>query len=302
MNVMSAEWQAPGASAVTIGVFDGVHRGHQALIGTLGGAARQTGLRAGAFTFDPHPVEVLSPGRAPLLLTPVCRRVALLMEEGIDWVGTLDLADIRMMSPHQFIEEVLVARGRVRMVAVGRDFRFGHDRAGDIALLEREGGRFGFEVVAVDLVDDGAEVISSTRIRRLVADGQVAEAARLLGREHRVSGPVIRGEARGRALNYPTANLACPAGIAIPADGIYAVRANGRDGVASLGVRPTFGPGGARLLEVHIFDFEGNLYGLDLDVDFVARLRGEEKFETVDELVAQMDRDTKAARAELGQR
>ncbi|MGH8912691.1 MAG: bifunctional riboflavin kinase/FAD synthetase [Acidimicrobiia bacterium] len=297
--MMDPGWILPEPSAVTVGVFDGVHRGHARLIGQVVGQARARDLAAGVLTFDPHPVEVLAPEKAPLLLTTLERRVELLMALDVDWVGVLDLGQIRMMSPEQFVTDVLVGRAASRLVAVGEDFRFGHDRAGDVSVLTRAGERHGFEVTAVDLVADGSGIISSSRIRAQIAAGRVDEAADLLGRAHRVSGPVISGEARGRTLDYPTANLACPAGLAMPADGIYAVRVGDLQGVASLGVRPTFGEGGTRLLEVHLFDFDGDLYGKVLDIDFIQHLRGEERFDSVEDLVAQMARDAAAARSAL---
>lgn len=300
MKVLDEGWERPGPSAVTIGVFDGVHRGHTGVLSEVGARARAGGLRVGVLTFVPHPVQVLAPHAAPSLLTTPERRFELLKDAGADWVGVLDLADIRTMEPEDFVSDVLVDRAAARAVVVGGDFRFGHDRRGDLALLVGEGRRHGFEAVGLDLVADGGEVISSSRIRRLLARGDVAAAAVLLGRPHRVTGPVVHGEARGRTLDYPTANLLCPAGLAMPADGIYAARANGMEAVASLGVRPTFGEGGTRLLEVHVFDFGGDLYGETLDVDFVTRLRGEERFDTVEDLVAQMDRDSVAARRALG--
>jgi riboflavin kinase/FMN adenylyltransferase len=302
MNVMDPSWAKPPPSAVTVGVFDGVHRGHVRLICRLVERARSEGLSVGVLSFDPHPVEVLAPGRAPLLITSPERRVELLEDLGIDWVGMLDLAQVRMMSPEKFVSDVLVRRAASQLVLVGDDFRFGHDRRGDVATLKEAGERLGFEAGSVSLVADDGQVISSTRIRALIAEGRVAAATELLGRPHRISGPVIHGEARGRTLEYPTANLVSPAGIVMPADGVYAVRANDRDGVASLGVRPTFGHGGSRLLEVHLFDFDKDLYGTMLEVDFVERLRGEERFESVDDLVAQMHRDTVAARLILSGR
>ncbi len=283
-------------SAITVGVFDGVHRGHVALISELVEKARADGLSVGVLSFDPHPVEVLAPTKAPPLLTSPERRVELLRGLGVDWVGMLDLRQIRTMSAEEFVTGVLVDKVACRMILVGEDFRFGRDRGGDVALLGELGERLGFETVALGLVSDDGEAISSTRIRQLVTEGEVRAAADLLGRPHRITGPVIHGEARGRTLDYPTANLECPPGMAMPADGIYAVRANRRPGVASLGVRPTFGIGGTRLLEVHLFEFEGDLYGSSLDVDFVGRLRGEERFDSVDDLVAQMERDSAAAR------
>lgn len=302
MNVLGAGWKRPPPSGVAIGVFDGVHRGHAAVIRQLITRSRESDLQTGVLTFDPHPVEILAPARAPALLTSFERRVELLCDQGVDWVGTLDLRDIRLMSPEDFISDVLVQRASCRIVSVGDDFRFGHDRRGDVPLLEREGRRLGFSTTSVHLVTDPSGVISSSRIRAQIAVGDVAGAAILLGRPHRVAGEVIAGDARGRALGFPTANMAVPSGIVIPADGIYAVRVEGAvsaDGVASLGVRPTFGEGGKHLLEVHLFDIDQNLYGEVLEVDFVTRLRGEERFASVEDLVAQMERDAEAARRAL---
>lgn len=303
MNVFSPAWRVPDPSGVAVGVFDGVHRGHVTVIQRLVAQCQERGVIPGVLTFDPHPVEVLAPAQAPPLLTRIDRRIELLHELGIQWVGVLDLRDIRLMSPEEFVTAVLVAKANSRVVSVGADFRFGHDRAGDVTTLVELGERHGFDVAAVDLVADEEGIISSTRIRQLIIAGHVAEAAELLGRPHRVSGVVVRGDARGRTLGYPTANLPLPAGLAVPADGIYAVRVRGAiqaDGVASLGVRPTFGTSGVRLLEVHVFDFSGDLYGKTLDVDFVARLRGEERFDSVEALIDQMDKDALTAREILG--
>ncbi|HEX2153501.1 MAG TPA: bifunctional riboflavin kinase/FAD synthetase [Acidimicrobiia bacterium] len=305
MNVLSTGWTIPRPSGLAIGVFDGVHQGHAAVISGLVEQCRSSGLEVGVLTFDPHPVEVLAPDYAPDLLMPVPRRIDLLKQLGVGWVGILDLGEIRMMSPQEFITRILVGRASARLVSVGDDFRFGHDRAGDVHTLTEEGRRHGFEVVSVDLVSDDGGVISSSRIRRLVSAGQVSKAAVLLGRPHRLTGPVIRGDARGRLLGFPTANLALPPDLAVPADGIYAVRVSGTvsgEGVASLGVRPTFGEDGHRLLEVHLFDFTGDLYETILDVDFVERLRGEERFQSVDDLVSQMERDASDARQALDRR
>lgn len=302
MNVLSPGWGSPPPSGVAIGVFDGVHVGHARVVERLVDTSGVRGLQAGVLTFDPHPVEVLAPGRKPELLTPLDRRRELLLELGVDWIGVLDLRDIRTMTPDEFIDEVLVERASCRQVFVGQDFRFGHDRAGDVSLLREVGPERGFEVATIDLVTTDDFVISSSRIRALLKSGEVGPAADLLGRPHRVTGQVIEGDARGRDLGYPTANMVPPVGIAIPADGIYAVRVEGtisRDGVASLGIRPTFGDHGPRLLEVHLFDFNGDLYGATLHVDFIHRLRDEKHFDSVDALIAQMERDAAGARRAL---
>ncbi len=302
MNVLAPGWKPPPPSGVAIGVFDGVHRGHTAVIGELVARCREEGLSSGVLTFEPHPVEVLAPGRAPSLLTTLERRVELLTKLDIDWVGVLDLRDIRTMDPIDFIDRVLVDRARVRVVSVGDDFRFGHERAGDVEMLRRRGEDVGFAVAAVELVRDADGVVSSSRVRSLLGAGDVRGAASLLDRPHRVTGEVTRGDARGRSLGFATANIVPGSRLALPADGIYAVRVSGGtvgDAVASLGVRPTFGGGGARILEVHLFDFEGDLYGATLDVDFIERLRGEERFDSVADLVAQMEADVVQARRVL---
>lgn len=302
MNVLSPGWTPPPPSGVAIGVFDGVHRGHASVIEGLVERCRTRELAVGVLTFDPHPVEILAPDRAPVLLTTVARRAELLRQLGVDWVGTLDLGEIRMMSPEQFVTEVVVECASARAISVGGDFRFGHQREGNVAILEELGRSHGFDVEVVSLVQDDEGVISSTRIRRLIDEGEVAEAAQLLGRPHTLRSEVLRGDARGRTLGFPTANMALPTALAVPADGIYAVRVDGAargDGVASLGIRPTFGASGERLLEVHLFDYAGDLYGSELEVEFIQRLRGEERFESADELVAQMEKDAADARRAL---
>lgn len=302
MNVMTPSWRVPPPSGVAIGVFDGVHVGHQRVIGGLAERCAEEGLHVGVLTFEPHPVEVLAPGKAPPLLTSVGRRIELFRELSVDWAGLLDLRDIRTMSPDDFISDVLIARASARIVSVGHDFRFGHARSGDVTLLTERGRALGFDVAEVDLLADDEAPISSTRIRKLVAEGDVSAAAALLGRPHRVSGEVVRGDARGRDLGYPTANISVSGAVAMPADGIYAVRVTGAvaaDGVASIGVRPTFGDHGVRLLEVHLFDVTVDLYGSVIDVDFVERLRGERRFDTVDALIEQMDDDSLRARRAL---
>lgn len=284
-------------------MFDGVHRGHAQVIRRLVTRCRERGLTPGVLTFDPHPVEVLAPDYAPPLLMPVPRRIEALTELGIDWVGTLDLDDVRLMEPEEFVVKVLVSRATTRLVSVGDDFRFGRDRAGDVSVLESAGLVHGFEVVPVELVHDEGGVISSTRIRTLLGEARVGEAAGLLGRPYRLESVVVRGDARGRELGFPTANMIPPERLAVPANGIYAVRVTGDvsgPGVASIGVRPTFGSNGERLLEVHLFDFDRDIYGARLGVDFVAHLRDEERFDSVDELVEQMERDAAQARSILG--
>ena len=302
--------EARGA-VVAIGNFDGVHRGHRAVIGAAGERAASLGARQGVVTFEPHPREVLTPDTAPARLTPLRAKALLLRGLGVDHFYVLPFTVALMrMSPEAFVGEVLVAGLGVRHVVVGHDFRFGHRRAGDVALLETLGFRHGFGVTGMAPVSWRGETCSSSRIREALAAGEVADAADLLGHPHAVEGRVVRGEGRGRGLGFPTANLhpTHPRAL-LPATGIYAVRAGvvrpgggepapvWLDGAASLGWTPTFGEvRGRPRLEVHLFDFVGDLYGQRLCVAFVARLRGERRFEGADELRRQIEQDCRRAR------
>ncbi len=294
----------PGGSAVAIGVFDGVHRGHRAVMRRLSLQAHEAGLESIALTFDPHPLEFLDPDRSPHLLTSVDRRAELLGECGVDVVGVLAFPQIRDLDPAVFAVEILSLRLNAKLVAVGANFRFGRDRKGDTDLLSRVGEERGFEVEVVDLVgsDDG-EIVSSSRIRALVAAGLVEDAANLLGHPFEVSGPVIHGDARGRGIGFPTANLHIPERMAIPADGVYAAWAHWEDtfwpAVVNIGVRPTFGLD-RRTVEAHLIDFDGDLYGVSLRLSFVERLREERTFDGVEALVGQIAIDRDRARAILG--
>lgn len=293
MKVLTGHWSewAPlkGASAVTIGVLDGVHRGHRALIARL-----DSGLNRTVLTFDPHPLEVLRPGSHPRLITTIEERTARLGEVGVDQVGVLDLARIKDLPPEAFVEEILVGLLKVGRLVVGEDFRFGRDRAGDVSLLQELGARHGFDVVVIELVANGGGVISSSRIRALIESGDVASAAEALGDRYRISAVVIEGDKRGREIGYPTANVAPPERKVIPADGIYAAlcRVDGdtHQAAVNIGVRPTFGEG-ERLIEAHILDFAGDLYGDEITIEFVDYVRPELRFDTVEALVAEMGRD-----------
>lgn len=294
-----ADWpEASAPTAVTCGVFDGVHFGHRSLLALLDQSLLTTVL-----TFEPHPVEVLVPGTHPRLLTTVAERIELLADQGIRQVGVLDLADIRHLAPEEFVTEVLVDRLRAAQVVVGSDYRFGHDRAGDAALLERMGADLGFETVVTPLLQAGDGVVSSTRIRNLVAEGRVADAADALGSLFRITGTVVPGDRRGRELGFPTANLEPPARKVIPADGVYAgyavVGGSRLPAAINVGVRPTFGEG-HRLVEAFILDFDGDLYGETIGVEFADWLRPEARFDSVDDLVAQMDVDVDRTRQLLG--
>ena len=294
----------PG-TAVSIGAYDGVHLGHRALLRDLSARAEAAGLQTVVVTFDRHPAGVVRPESAPLQLTDLEQKLELLAAAGVDrtYVVAFD-RDRANETAEEFVKEVLVDELEARLVVVGEDFHFGHGRTGNVALLTELGRRYGFEVVGARLTGDstepGASVpVSSTRIRTLVAEGDVVGAAALLGRPHEVRGPVVHGDGRGGPqLGFPTANLKIADDIALPADGIYAghfTRADGtvHDAAVSVGRRPTFyEPGTAPVLvEAYLLNFEGDLYGEPSRVSFIDRLRGDQKFETVDALVAQMHRD-----------
>lgn len=292
-----------GQSVVTIGVFDGVHLGHRELIRRTLARASAEGSAAVVVTFDPHPSVVLRPDQAPLMLSTLPHRLALLESLGIDAVLVLPFSrELSLQSPEDFAQDTLLGRLHASYVVVGEGFRFGHKGAGDTDLLRR----LGLAVEAVPPVLDGGERVSSTRVRETVADGAVVDAARLLARAHRVEGPVVRGEARGRQLGYPTANVAFAADAAVPADGVYAgwlVRADGSalPAAISVGTNPTF-DGTARTVEAYVLDADLDLYDEQVAVEFVDRLRGMERFAGIDELVAQMSRDVSETRQILNVR
>ena len=299
--------------AVAIGAFDGVHLGHQAVLRLVHDLARARGLKSTVLTFDKHPAEVVRPGSAPKLLTTLDQKLELLRATGaVDECLVLAFDEARSKEPAEdFVAELLAAVLGARLVVVGADFHFGYRRHGDVALLQRMGAELGFEVLGLGLVaspeseeaPEGGIPYSSTRARTLLATGEVGLAAAILGRPHEVRGQVERGDARGRELGFPTANVAVPERLCLPADGVYVGTYIGPDGVErasaiSLGRRPTFyAESGMLLLEVHLLDFEGDLYGQDARVRFLHRLRGQERFETVDALIEQMALDVELARA-----
>jgi riboflavin kinase/FMN adenylyltransferase len=302
----------PAGSVVTIGAFDGVHLGHQALLRLVREQAAERGLPTALVTFDRHPAQVVRPETAPKLLTGLAQKLELLEATGlVDHAVVLTFDDTRRReSAEDFVTEVLDGCLRARLVVVGADFHFGNGRRGNVALLERMGRDLGFEVVGLDLVsaDDAgprAVTYSSTLVRQRLGDGDVRGAAEILGRVHEVRGTVVEGDRRGRELGFPTANVAVPEEICLPAAGIYAGTFTGTDGVArptaiSLGHRPTFYTDQAYLLlEAYLLDFNGNLYGQAASVGFVDRIRSEERFDSVEALVAAMHRDVEAARRVL---
>lgn len=293
-------------SVVTIGNFDGVHRGHQVLIAGCK-ACVEPGEQLVVVTFEPLPQAFFRPAQAPARLSTVRQKLAMLDAVGTDlcWMMRFDQS-LAQLAPTEFVQQVLVNELAARHVVVGEDFRFGHKRAGDLDLLERLGQQSGFSVEAMAPVVIEEIRISSTAIRQALSDGNFEKAKILLGRPYSVEGHVVRGQQLGRRLGYPTANLRVRAHPS-PIQGIFAVRARicdglsksgWREGVASLGRRPTVG-GAELLLEVHLFDFDADLYGRRLQVEFVAKLRDESHFADIDTLLVHMKRDEQQARALL---
>jgi riboflavin kinase / FMN adenylyltransferase len=297
-----------GPTVATVGMFDGVHRGHRVLLDRVAAEAAARGVPPAAVTFDRHPLAVLRPGSEPPLLTTLDRKVELLGEAGMEVVLVLEFTrELSEVTAEAFAAEVLFDRLAARAVVVGENFRFGHKAAGDPALLAELGRPRGVEVVAVGLHADGDQVVSSTRVRGELAAGDVAAAAASLGRPHAVEGEVVEGDRRGRPLlGVPTANLAVPAGIAIPGDGVYAGhltdggpgRAAARPAAISVGTNPQFGTD--RRVEAHVLDFDGDLYGHRVSLDFHHHLRGQATFPGVDGLVAQIRADIDQTRRLLG--
>lgn len=294
----------PDGCVVTIGAYDGVHLGHQYLIGQVRSMAASLGCASAVVTFDRHPATVVRPESAPKLLTDLDQKLELLAATGLDYAVVIRFDQERSEeSAEDFVTTVLVDRLGVQAVVVGHDFHFGHRRRGDVALLSRMGAEYGFDVHGLRLVGDPP--VSSTRIRRLLADGQIEAVAAVLGRHHEVRGVVAHGDGRGRDLGFPTANVAVPADICLPADGIYAgwYQPPGAEvhlAALSLGRRPTFYQDADNsTLEAYLLDFDGDLYDQPAQVRFLSRLRGEQRFDSVDALVAQMNHDVVNARQAL---
>jgi riboflavin kinase/FMN adenylyltransferase len=292
----------PG-TAVTIGAYDGVHLGHRSLLRDLRERAAAAGLSTVVVTFDRHPAYVVRPESAPKQLTSLEQKLELLAECGIDRTVVVPFDKARAdESAEDFVREVLVEELEARLVVVGEDFHFGHGRRGNVGLLRRLGAEHDFDVVGVALTGDGAEAVSSTRIRALLAEGDVEVAAALLGRPHEVRGPVVRGDGRGGPeLGFPTANVAVPDDIALPADAVYAgyyTRPDGTVHRAAIGVgrRPTFYEPGTSpvLVEAYLLHFDGDLYGEEARVSFAHRLRDDRRFDSVQDLVTQMRADVEA--------
>ena len=295
-----------GPWVITPGNHDGVHLGHRALLRTARTLADEHGYRTRALTFEPHPLALIDPEHAPEKLTLQPRRAELLRAAGADSVLVQPFTSEFAAQPAEAFVDWLVAQG-ARGIVVGPDFRFGYQRQGDIGLLRRLGPNRGFEVVIEEPVLQQGRRVSSTAIREALKHGDVTAAHRMLGRYHEVSGLVVKGDQRGRTIGFPTANLQAES-VMPPSDGVYAVVA--RDlgaperviqlGIANLGTRPTFAAG--RSLEVYLFDFDRDIYGSQLRVGFVERVRGERRFSGVDELRAQIERDCEQARRLLAAR
>ena len=291
-------------ATVTVGSFDGVHLAHRAVLDETVRRAAAAGRAAVLVTFEPHPLEVVRPERAPALLTTPMERRAALSETGIGHVLALRFdAALAALPPERFVREILRGRARMRELVIGYDHGLGRGRTGDVEALRRLGEADGFTVTVVPPVEVDGVRVSSSRIREAVAAGDLALAARLLGRPYRVAGPVMPGERRGRALGVPTINLEVPPRKLLPPDGVYAVRVEWRDGAAggmlNQGPKPTFGDG-RRTLEAHLFGVERDLYGEWVRIEWVARLREVRRFGSPAELVEQLERDRSAATAVLG--
>jgi len=294
----------PGPVVLAIGVFDGVHLGHKAVIDRALTDAAAVGGAAVVVTFDPHPVRVLRPESAPRLLTSTPHKIRLIRDLGVEQLLVVRFdSDFASTPPEQFIEALARGCHPLREICVGHEWSFGKGRAGNLKLLEALGEKHGFTEVGVPAVEIEGEILSSTLIRRAVERGDLPHAARLLGREFTILGTVVAGDQLGRKMGFPTANLSAH-NEQFPPNGVYAVevaRNGGKlSGVVNIGVRPTIASAtGERVLELHLFDFTGEIYGQDLEVTFRRFLRPERKFESLDQLRAQISEDAQAARAAL---
>jgi riboflavin kinase/FMN adenylyltransferase len=300
-------------SVVTIGAYDGVHLGHQAVIAAVRQRAEADGLRSAVVTFDRHPAAVVRPATAPRLLTDLGQKLELLEATGVDLCLVISFDEVRSKEPAEdFVREVLVDRLHAKVVIVGDDFHFGHQRQGDVALLTAMGAELGFIVQGLELVDAAGNVArgpgdraSSTAIRHALVEGDLERATTMLGRPYEVRGVVAHGDERGRELGFPTANVSVPGEVLLPADGIYAGWLERADGTVlpaaiSLGRRPTFYvESNVSLLEAHLLDFAGDLYDEAVRVRFVARRRGEVRFDSVEALVEEIARDVEWTREAL---
>ena len=294
--------QIPGPVFLAIGVFDGVHLGHQAVISTATRHATEAGGTAVVVTFDPHPVKILRPEKSPRLLTATQHKIALIRGLGVSHLLVLRFdREFASTSPEDFVRQLVESAQPLREICVGQEWSFGKNRAGNLALLKKLGAEFGFNVVGVEPVTSQEKIISSTAIRQAVETGDFATARRMLGRDYTILGTVEEGKHLGRSLGFPTANLSAHS-EQFPPNGVYAAEGllNGKTmrGVVNLGVRPTIDDGSPqRVLEFHLFDFDRDLYGENVELRFLQYLRPEQKFENVAALREQIARDVEAARS-----
>jgi riboflavin kinase / FMN adenylyltransferase len=295
----------PGPLFLAIGVFDGVHRGHQAVISTSADHARTAHGTPVVVTFDPHPEKVLRPERAPHLLTATQHKIGLTRALGVGHLLIINFDErFAATAPEDFVHQLVVHSKPLREICVGHQWAFGKNRRGNLELLKKLGAQFRFEVIGVPPVKANDEVVSSTAIRQAIENGDFAKAAAMLGREYTILGTVVRGDNLGKKIGFPTANLSAHS-EQFPPNGVYAAeaRVDGElhRGVVNLGVRPTITSGKPeRVLEIHLFDFNRDIYGKDVEVRFVKYLRAEQKFDGVEALVAHIRRDVEQARQLFG--
>lgn len=296
-------------TAATIGVYDGVHRGHCQLLSTLRDKAEEQGLATAVITFDQHPAKITSPKNAPKLLTSLSQKIELFESQGIDYVYIIKFDKKRSMTPaDEFFRSVFVEGVKAKAIIVGEDFQFGHNRTGDVAFLKREGAKEGIEALGLQLFRHSTApdvVVSSTAIRLALGEGDVRMAAEMLGRQYKIEGTVVKGDQRGRQIGFPTANLSIGEEILLPRDGVYACWYKRPDGArhmaaVNIGRRPTFQTDGSKsILEAHLLGFDGELYGESGQVEFVDYLREERQFDGVDALTSQLKSDIQASQAIL---
>jgi riboflavin kinase/FMN adenylyltransferase len=311
LNDLSELYQ-PGQNkervVLTIGAFDGVHVAHRALIAGAVMRARELGVKSVVVSFNPHPDTVVKPDNKMIYLTSLEQKAALIEEIGADYLIIQPFTqEFRQLTAQEFVEWILQP-AQIAEIHVGEDFVFGHKAQGNLAFLHHLGTQHGFHVSGLAPLEVGNEVVSSTRIRNLLLQGEVIQAARLLGRNHELSGPVVHGFQRGRLIGFPTANITVAPDFAIPGNGVYVtlayIESDGdtttRPSVTNIGVRPTF-DNGARTIETHLLDFDGDLYDKTLRVEFLAKLRDERKFSGIDEIRAQLFKDVESGRAILAE-
>jgi len=293
-----------GGTALSLGMFDGVHLGHQRLLAETVRRAHGAGLQALAITFEQHPLSLLAPPYAPGLLSGAEEKAALIAAQGIDLCLMIPFSPaFAAIGAAEFLEEIVVRRCRARYIICGDDFRFGQGGKGSVELLLQRGPDLGFEPVICPAVLYQERQVRSTRVRQSLLEGRVEEAATLLGRPYRLHGRVMEGDRRGRTIGFPTANLQPPAERLVPQNGVYAVRAllasGSHTAMLNIGTRPTFALE-TRTIEAHLLDFDGDIYGQELTLEFIARLRPEQRFSNVQDLIAQLNKDRDAARALVG--